>query len=81
MLVVGSGQSGCQIADELYQSGRKVSCPWEVPDEPRRRYRGKDIFEWLLMTGFLDRTPEQLPSPAARFAGTLRSPAEMVEGT
>ena len=23
-LVIGSGQSGCQIAEELYQSGRKV---------------------------------------------------------
>jgi putative flavoprotein involved in K+ transport len=24
VLVVGSGQTGCQIAQELYQSGRKV---------------------------------------------------------
>ena len=67
VLVVGSGQSGCQIAEELRKSGRKVylsiGCAGRVP----RRYRGKDIIEWLVLTGFLDRTPEALPSPQARF--------------
>ncbi len=69
VLVVGSGQSGCQIAEELYQSGRKVFLSVGSAGRVPRRYRGKDIVEWLLLTGFFDRTPEQLPSPAFRFAG------------
>ena len=69
VLVVGSGQSGCQIAEELYQSGRKVYlCVGSAGHAPRR-YRGKDIFEWLHLSGFLDRKVEQLPSSLARFAG------------
>ncbi len=67
VLVVGSGQSGCQIAEELYLSGRKVYlCTGIAPRVPRR-YRGKDIYEWFHLSGFLDRTTDQLTSPAARF--------------
>jgi putative flavoprotein involved in K+ transport len=69
VLVVGSGQSGCQIAEELYQAGREVHlCTGKAGRAPRR-YRGKDAFEWLDLSGFLDRPADQLPSPAARFAG------------
>ena len=69
VLVVGSGQSGCQIAEELYQSGRKVYLCVGSAGRVPRRYRGKDIFEWLLLTGFFDRTVDKLPSPRAKFAG------------
>jgi putative flavoprotein involved in K+ transport len=69
VLVVGSGQSGCQIAEELYQSGRKVYLCVGSAGRAPRRYRGKDIFEWLLLTGFFDRTVDKLPSPRAKFAG------------
>jgi putative flavoprotein involved in K+ transport len=72
VLVVGSGQSGCQIAEELYQSGRKVYLCVGSAGRAPRRYRGKDVFEWLHLTGFLDRTVDQLPSPKARFAGSLQ---------
>ena len=69
VLVVGSAQSGCQIAEELYQNGRRVYlCTGSAPRAPRR-YRGRDIVEWVHLTGFLDRTPDMLPSPRARFAG------------
>lgn len=69
VLVVGSAQSGMQIAEELYQSGRRVYlCTCSAPRIPRR-YRGRDIFAWLLDTGFLNQTPDMLPSPKARFAG------------
>lgn len=68
VLVVGSGQSGGQIAEELYQSGRTVYLSTGVAGRAPRRYRGKDIFEWLELTGFLSRTLERLPSPMARFA-------------
>ena len=69
VLVVGSAQSGCQIAEELYQSGRKVHLCVGSAGRVPRRYRGKDIFEWMLLSGFLDRTVEMLPNPKARFAG------------
>jgi putative flavoprotein involved in K+ transport len=67
VLIAGSGQSGCQIAEELYQAGRKVYLCLGSAGRAPRRYRGKDIAEWLLISGFLERTVEQLPSPRARF--------------
>jgi len=68
VLIVGSGQSGCQVADELLDAGRDVElavgrCPW-LP----RRYRGRDILRWLELTGVLDQTVADLPSPSARLA-------------
>lgn len=69
VLVVGSAQSGCQIAEELYQSGRKVYLSVGTAGRLPRRYRGKDIFAWLNTIGFFDRTLDKLPSPKARFAG------------
>ncbi len=70
VLVVGSGQSGCQIAEELYQSGRKVHLSLGGAGRVPRRYRGKDIVEWLHIIGFFDRTVDKLPSPEARFAAS-----------
>ncbi|HEX7588231.1 MAG TPA: NAD(P)-binding domain-containing protein, partial [Anaerolineae bacterium] len=69
VLVVGSGQSGCQIAEDLYQSGRTVYLCVGSAGRVVRRYRGRDIFEWLLRSGFLDRAPDMLPSPKMKFAG------------
>ncbi len=68
VLVVGSGQSGCQIADELLNAGRAVylaagRCPW-FP----RRYRGREIVGWAIDIGLMDQTVDTLPSPAARLA-------------
>ena len=68
VLVAGSGQSGCQIAEELYQSGRVVYLATGKAGRAPRRYRGKDIVEWIIQSGFFNRTPAQLPSPEARFA-------------
>jgi putative flavoprotein involved in K+ transport len=69
VLVVGSGQTGCQIAEELHGAGRKVflacgRCPW-IP----RRLDGHDLVWWMIESGFMDRTPDKLPSPAARLVG------------
>lgn len=67
VLVVGSGQSGCQITEELYQSGRKVYlCTSGVGRAPRR-YRGKDFTRWLDMVGMVDETVDTLDSPEERF--------------
>ncbi|MGL4651039.1 MAG: flavin-containing monooxygenase [Caldilineaceae bacterium] len=69
VLVVGSAQSGGQIAEELYKSGRRVFLALGGAGRAPRRYRGKDIFSWLLESGFMERTTDQLPSPRAKFAG------------
>ena len=66
VLIVGSGQSGAQISEELREAGREVvlSCgkaPW-VP----RRLGGRDIVWWLAEAGFFDQPVEALPTPAAR---------------
>ena len=49
VLVVGTAQSGCQIAEELSAAGRRiylsVGSAWQAP----RRYRGRDIFGWLAL--------------------------------
>jgi len=68
VLVVGTGQSGCQIAEELYFSGRKVYLSVGTAGRAPRRYRGKDTFDWLNQVGFFDRTLDKLPSPQAKFA-------------
>jgi putative flavoprotein involved in K+ transport len=54
VLVVGSGQSGAQIAEDLHLAGRKVHLC--VGDAPRvaRRHRGKDVVEWLHLMGYYD---------------------------
>jgi putative flavoprotein involved in K+ transport len=67
VLVVGTGQSGCQIAEELHESGRRVYLSTSSCGRVPRRYRGKDSTWWLARQGFYDRTVEQLPSPTAKF--------------
>lgn len=54
VLVVGTGQSGCQIAEDLHLKGRKVHLA--VGSAPRcaRRHRGKDVVEWLEEMGHYD---------------------------
>ena len=46
VLVVGSGASGCQIADDLQQSGRQVYLSVGRHSRTPRRYRGKDFAYW-----------------------------------
>ena len=68
ILVAGAGQSGCQIAEELYQSGRQVFLTTGKAPRVPRRYRGRDIYEWMDLSGWLDRTPAQLTSLQMRFS-------------
>ena len=68
ILVIGSGQTGCQLAEELHLAGRDVflacgKAPW-VP----RSLDGTDIVTWLARTSFFDQPLADLPSPAARLA-------------
>jgi putative flavoprotein involved in K+ transport len=69
VLVVGSAQSGCQIAQELYQHGRQVFLCTGSAGRVPRRYRGQDVIAWLDQTGFFDLTPEQLPPGMSKFEG------------
>jgi putative flavoprotein involved in K+ transport len=76
VLVVGTGQSGCQIAEELYLAGRRVFLSTGGAGRATRRYRGKDVVEWLDTLHFFDLRPEQLPPGAGRF-----DPVPHVSGT
>jgi putative flavoprotein involved in K+ transport len=72
VLVVGSGQSGCQIAEDLSLTGREVylSCgraPW-LP----RRVAGREVIEWLVDSGFFDKGLETLPSPRSRLNANIQ---------
>ncbi|MGJ3237072.1 MAG: flavin-containing monooxygenase [Anaerolineae bacterium] len=67
VLVVGSAQSGCQIADELNENGREVFLCTGSANRLPRRYRGHDSFWWAEQLGIMDQTPDDLPSPKARF--------------
>ena len=51
VLVIGSGSSGSQIADELLRSGKKVYLSVGPHDLPPRSYRGKDFVWWLGVLG------------------------------
>jgi putative flavoprotein involved in K+ transport len=69
VLVVGSGQSGAQIAEELYLSGRKVYLSVSRAGRVPRRYRGKDLNWWSNALGMYERSVDQLGSPREKFAG------------
>lgn len=61
VLVVGSGQSGAQIAEDLHLAGRKVHLA--VGNAPRcaRFYRGRDVVTWLADMGYYDMSVDQHP--------------------
>ncbi|HUH84780.1 MAG TPA: MSMEG_0569 family flavin-dependent oxidoreductase [Stellaceae bacterium] len=61
VLVVGSGQSGCQIAEDLHLEGRPVHLCVGAAPRVARRYRGKDVVEWLHLMGYYDIPVEQHP--------------------
>ncbi len=61
VMVLGTGQSGCQIAEDLHLEGRKVHLV--VGNAPRvnRRYRGKDVVDWLEQMGYYQMTIDEHP--------------------
>ena len=73
VMVVGSGQTGGQIADELRLSGRRVLLSTGGAGRVPRRYRGRDCIAWLADLGFFDRTPDMLDSPAQRFRAEVQA--------
>lgn len=65
VLVVGSGQSGAQIAEDLHLAGRRVHLA--VGDAPRvaRFHRGRDCMTWLAEMGLYDTGVAQYPGGLA----------------
>ncbi len=56
VLIVGSGQSGAQIAEDVHLAGKKVYL--STGDAPRcaRFYRGQDVVKWLFDMGYYETT-------------------------
>lgn len=70
VLVVGSSQSGSQIAEEIYQSGRKVYLSVSSAGRMPRRYRGKDVTRWMDKMGYFTRLVDELQSPQDKYASS-----------
>jgi putative flavoprotein involved in K+ transport len=51
VLVIGSGQSGVQLAEELLEAGRAVTLATGTCGRAPRRYRDRDVFWWLRELG------------------------------
>jgi putative flavoprotein involved in K+ transport len=64
VLIVGSGASGAQIAEELVRAGRRVYLSVGRHRRMPRRYRGHDLIWWLGAMG-LDQTPVEARGPDA----------------
>lgn len=62
VLIVGSGASGTQIAEELHRAGRRVYLSVGKHRRMPRRYRGHDLIWWLVELG-IDKTPVEKRGP------------------
>lgn len=69
VLVVGAGQSGAQIAEEINRAGIATWLSVGRVGRLPRRYRGRDVIAWQRDMGYLDRTPDQLEHARDRFRG------------
>lgn len=72
VLVVGGGQSGAQIAQDLRGAGRAVF--WSIADRAMnlRRLRGKDSLQWWIDSGRIHRHVSQHPDVVAGGPEALR---------
>jgi putative flavoprotein involved in K+ transport len=61
VLVVGTGQSGAQIAEDLHLAGRQVHLCLGGAPRCARRYRGRDVVTWLEEIGQYDVPIEEHP--------------------
>ncbi|QRP48061.1 MSMEG_0569 family flavin-dependent oxidoreductase [Amycolatopsis sp. FDAARGOS 1241] len=68
VLVVGTGQSGCQIAEDLHLAGRRVHLAVGSAPRVARRYRGRDVVAWLEDMGYYARGIDEFAdADAVRF--------------
>ena len=73
VLVVGSGASGAQIAEDLLRTGRTVFLSVSSHRRVPRRFRGRDFFWWLEKLGRFSQRVDELP-------GGRRPPGLLVTG-
>jgi len=74
VLLIGSGQTGVQLAEELGEAGRPVTLSVGHCGRSPRRYRGRDTFAWIhgiakegASLGVALPSVETLPTPGDRF--------------
>jgi putative flavoprotein involved in K+ transport len=75
VVVVGGGQSGAQIVEDLRMAGRIVY--FSISKAPRlpRRYRGRDFMDWWLEMGLWDVETDNVDDP-----GVLTTTNPLVSG-
>ena len=64
VLVVGSAQSGYQIAEELLAARRRVVVATSAVGRAAAWHRGRATVEWLADLGFFEQRPDDLPDPS-----------------
>ncbi len=75
VLIVGSAQSGYQIAEELLAAGRRVFVATSRVGRAPARHRGRETVEWLAESGFFDQRTADLADPSViRSAQPLLAP-------
>ncbi|WP_181781375.1 MSMEG_0569 family flavin-dependent oxidoreductase [Pseudonocardia pini] len=65
VLVVGTGQSGCQIAEDLHLAGRTVHLATGTAPRVARFYRGRDCVAWLSDMGTYTKGIDAFPDAEA----------------
>jgi putative flavoprotein involved in K+ transport len=70
VLVVGTGQSGAQIAEDLHLAGRQVHLAVGSAPRVARFYRGRDCMTWLSDMGLYDRPAAEYPGGKAAIEKT-----------
>lgn len=75
VLIVGASASGVQFARDVHRSGRPVTLAVGRHVRTPRRYRGKDIMDWLDESGFLTES-----RPAGDGSRLLRQPSLQLIG-
>jgi putative flavoprotein involved in K+ transport len=65
VLVVGTGQSGCQIAEDLHLAGRQVHLAVGSAPRVARFYRGRDCVAWLDDMGYYDKGIDEFDDAGA----------------
>ena len=69
-LVIGTGQSGVQVMEDLHLAGREVHLAVGRAPRSPRVYRGRDATDWLHEMGHYDLTIDRHPDPARAVSKT-----------
>lgn len=69
-LIVGTGQSGVQLMEDLHRDGRPVHLAVGPAPRSPRKYRGRDATDWLHDAGHYGITIDRHPDPAKALSQT-----------